>query len=77
MSFLVTVKAFLVFPVFLIVGVVLPFGTPTLLSKRRSFRRIGLHNGGLAVLVQKMEGLLPILGVSVVSCSKVVLEIDP
>ena len=47
----------------------------TLLSKRRSLGLSRFGHNCLGVFVQEMEGLLTVLGVAIVACGEIILEI--
>ena len=85
MSLLIAIKTFLIFPVLFVETFFAPsdsvvsasstYVASTALHKRRSF---GLHHpfhNCLAVFVEEVQGLLAVLGVSVVPDGEVILQV--
>ena len=86
MSLNIAIETFLIFPVLFVESFIAPsasiipassaFVASTTLHERRSFEiRCPLYKG-LAVIVEEVQGMLVVLGVSVVPGSEVILQVQ-
>jgi hypothetical protein len=86
MPFLVALVAFLVIPVLLIIGArITDFSiaaadsvtatSSALLCKWGALRMCHFCEQSLAIFIQDMQGLLTIIGITIVTCSEIVLKI--
>ena len=77
MSLIIAIKTFLIFPVLFVKRFIAP--SPSVVSTAlHECRSFGLHrplNNCLAVLVEEVQSLLAVLGVSVVLGGKVILQV--